>query len=153
MSEPYSLEFSLPASAIKSGNEVLRMSREQRAQYVAAIRGSVAMIVRPWMRPEKPLERARVTFTRYAPRPWDNQNFVTACKPILDGLQPEKIVKLRQGGRAGYGARFRVNRGCGVIVEDSLKHVAEVYHQGKAHKRDARIVVSVVSDRGSGMAG
>lgn len=134
---PYRLEVTIPAVP-------KLINRQSRASYHAE-----AMQRRQWRelvclsvghrKPTVPLKKARVIIEVHrAGKEPDPDNLVASCKPILDGLQPQKSYR-RNG-------KLVVSRGCGVLADDQVENFEGGEAKVKfvpAKKRDQRVVIKV----------
>ena len=81
--------------------------------------GAVGWALRVAGLPEKPLERSRITFTRYSSAPPDDDNLAGSFKACRDGL-----IGL-------------------AIVDDSPKHIEAVYRWERCKPRKGRITIEI----------
>lgn len=109
-------DFTIPDLRLESlSNSRLHWAR--KAEYNASVRVAIEYAaLAAGLGTAKPLDRARVTITRIAPRKIsDRDNLYAAVKPVLDALKSRVCAKV--GGRKLWVDRW------GLLVEDDMERV------------------------------
>lgn len=89
--------------------------------------------------------KRRIVLTRImAPRqrPYDFDDLVGGCKPILDAMKPERpprVATIKSGPHKGKPRVFPGVTGAGLIVDDSPKWVVVEYRQERGPREGCRI--------------
>lgn len=110
-------------------NRLLRLHWAERSAYANELSEEIAGLTRHLPAGAKPLDRARVTVTRYSMGTADQDNLTAAVKPLLDAL----LVR-----SATHPA------GLGFLVDDAPAHLELIVRGQQAEKRTAQRTVVLV---------